>query len=252
MSDKPVVWIVSLFRHLPRGLSQEELMKALPPHMAAAITELMTWEACPFAIQLNTYSGGGIFQGRNRSITDFMLAAGSPEDRFFTLDSDLLAEPKDFVEVLRHDLAIIGGMYTARADNGHWILNKLPYPVKVSEHGVMPVMELGQGFKCTKRAVFTKVLADNPWLKCEDEVSRGHPFFCFYSMGPVWDKKLWAGCGRALTEDYWFDWLARESGFTTHVTTRVRLRHYDDATGKTYPAQFPPDPGLLPPETKEP
>lgn len=227
------------------------LLDALDPHYADPIRELTFWKDCPWDIRLVITGGGGIFQARNKMVSAFMAETTNDNDRFFCADYDLIRTAQDYVNILCHDLAIVGGLYTTRADNGHWVMNALP-GARATPKGVLPVMELGTGHKCFKRSVFNKVLADNPWLDCEDDADHSKRMLAFFSMGPVWDKNLWPGRGRALTEDYWLDWLCRESGFVTCVDTKIKLRHLDEHTGRVYPAVFPPDPAKLPIEAKEP
>ena len=254
MSHNPQVWIVTPQKHLPlegRVDKIDHLLDALDDHFSEPIRELARWGKLPWDVWVFASGGAGIYQARNVAATDFVKETKNENDTLLFHDYDLLASAQDFVNILCHDLSIVGGLYTTRADNGHWVMNRLA-GARPSGRGILPVMELGTGFKAFKRRVFTKVLADNPWLDCESDADHSKRFYSFFSMGPVWDKKLWPGKGRGLTEDYWFDWLCRESGFTTCVDTKIKLRHYDEYTGKTYPAQFPPDPGRLEPETKEP
>lgn len=253
MSRKPVVWIVTPRKEFElngaKGIN--ELLDALDPHYADPIRELATWKDCPWDIRLVITGGGGIYQARNKTVSAFLAETTHDDDRFFCADYDLIRTAQDYVDILRHDLAVVGGLYTTRADNGHWVMNRLP-GAHPNAAGRLPVMELGTGHKCYKRSFFTKVLADNPWLECEDDTDHTKKIYSFFSMGPVWDKKLWPSRGRALTEDYWLDWLGRESGFVTVADTTVKLRHLDEHTGRVYPAIFPPDPGKLPAEAKEP
>ncbi len=251
-ATKPVVWMVTPRKefHMKGEAEIDKLLDACDDHFSNPIRELRQWKDCPWDLRVIVSGGGGIYQARNHAATDFFLETNNDEDRLFFRDYDLLCTAQDIVSILCHDLSIVGGLYTTRADNGHYVLNRLP-GARPNERGILPVMELGTGFKCFKRSGLVKVVQDNPWLVCESDVDHSKTFISFFSMGPVWDKKLWPGRGRGLTEDYWFDWLCRESGLITCVDTKIKLRHYDEFTGKTYPAQFPPDPGRLELETKE-
>lgn len=251
-SPRKQVWISTPFRHLDTvGKSAAEVLQSLAPHYRDPILEVGNWPDRPWEIFFAGTGGGGIFQARNKLVTDFMEQCKDPEDIFLCVDYDLMPSAQDYVNLLCHDLAIVGGLYTVRSDNGHWVLNKLNGS-KPNASGMLPVMELGTGFKRFKRSTLQKVLDDNPWLICESDVDHRRKVYCFFSMGPVWDKQHWPGRGRALTEDYWLDWLCRESGFTTVADTKIKLKHKDDVTGKIYPAVFPADPGILPREASEP
>ena len=251
---KPIsVWIATPRRDfdLKGSVAIATLLEKAASHYADPIRELTQWGKSPWNIDLVVLGGGGIFQARNLVATEFYEKTTNDDDRLFFVDYDLMPTAQDYVNILCHDLSIVGGLYTTRADNGHWVMNKLPGAIP-NTNGILPVMELGQGFKATKRKVYKKVLEDNPWLNCESDADHSKRFYPFYSMGPVWDKKLWPGKGRGLTEDYWFDWLCRESGFTTCVDTKITLRHYDEHLDRVFPAIFPPNPGQLPKETPEP
>ena len=252
MPRKPKVWLCTPLRHFEfNGLMTQEAFEQLPKHYREVVVALQQWKEMPWDLWVNITGGGGIFQARNLFVSDFIREGGEPDDKLWFWDSDLMPTAQDAVNLLSHDLSIVGGLYTTRADNGHWVMNLLPQ-ARASAKGVLPVMELGTGFKTIKRKVLTKVLEDNPWLECESDVDHSKKVWSFFSMGPVWDKKLWPGKGRALTEDYWLDWLCRESGFVTCVDTNIKLRHKDDFTERVYPAVFPPTPGALPAEAKEP
>lgn len=251
MAGKPCVWIAIPLRHFEYdGPLTREIFKKLPKNLREPIEELCGHQDLPWDIYLTITGGGGVIAARGRFASDFMANTKNPEDRLFGVDSDLLWKAQDMVDILLRDLPIVGGLYTARADNGHWILNRFENATP-TRGGLLPVMELGTGFKCFKRSALQKVLDDNPWLDCESDQDHTKRHLGFFSCGPVWDKKLWPGKGRWLTEDYWLDWLCRESGFTTWADTKVKLRHRDDFTGKIFPAVFPPDPGQLPAEAKE-
>jgi hypothetical protein len=256
MTKAPVVWIATPRREAakPGTVKIEDLLDGLDDHYADPIRELAELGKSgksPWNLWTVVVGGGGIYQARNTIVTEFMEATTEDHDRLFFVDYDLMPTAQNYVDILCHDLSIVGGLYTTRQDNGHWVINRLP-GARPNERGILPVMELGTGFKCFKRSVFKKVLADNPWLDCVNEVTKGKRFYSFFSMGPVWDKKQWPGIGRGLTEDYWFDWLCRESGFVTCVDTKIQLRHKDDHTARVYPAIFPQNPGVLPLEAVEP
>ena len=228
------------------------------PRYADAIERLQSARDLPWTFLVMLTGGGSVFRARNRFASDFMAETKNPDDRLFFIDVDLLWEPQDVVDVLLHDQPIMGGLYTIRAKRGHWVMNKMngaaPWP-----NGVLQVMEHGTGFKCFKRSVFQKVLDDCPgkvpgksWLDCRSDFDHKKRELCFFSAGPVWDDKYWPGEGRCLTEDYWFDWLCRESGIPTYVDTKIKLRHKDDVTGEIFPEVFPEDPCALPAESPEP
>ncbi len=256
---KPVVWIATPTRHIQtNGKLTAETFSSLKEDYRRPIEELQAWKDCPFEIYLYVTGGGSVFRARNRASSDFVAEAKSPDDLLHFVDYDLMPDAQDYLNIWQRNQPICGGLYTVRADNGHYVLNEWPGAVP-SPSGQLQVMELGTGFKCFKRSVFDKVLKDNPsgivpdhsWLDCESDFDRKKRELCFFSAGPVWDKRMWPGVGRCLTEDYWFDWLCRESGIMTVVDLNVRLKHKDDFTGKIYPKDWPPLPGALPAENTE-
>ena len=118
------------------------------------------------------------------------------------------------------------------------------------DDGILPVMELGGGFKCYKRGVFEAVSKNNPslWFTRDETQKREFAFFC---QAPVKDEKYWPGLTRMLTEDYWLDWLCRDAGILPMADIKIKLRHFDERTGKVFPEVFPDDPGQMPAEAKE-
>ena len=252
MASKPVCWIATPTRHLQlNGSLSQEAFESLKEDYRRPIVELQHFKDCPYQIYLYVTGGGSVFRARNRAASDFMAETKNPDDVLHFVDYDLMPDAQDYLHIWERNLPICGGLYTIRADNGHYVLNEWPGAVP-SPSGQLHVMELGTGFKTFKRSVFQKVLDDNPWLDCESDYDRGKRELCFFSAGPVWDKRMWPGVGRCLTEDYWFDWLCRESGIMTVADLRVRLKHKDDFTGKIYPSVWPTLPGALPKENDAP
>lgn len=250
--NKPTVWICTPLRQFDHsGLLTSEAFETLAEHYKQPIRELALYPDLPWNIELNITGGGSVFRARNRFVSDFIAKGGNPDDRLFFVDYDLMPTAQDYADILRCDLEVMGGLYTVRSEQGHWVLNKLNGAVP-QDNGWLQVMELGTGFKCFKRSAFTKVLAKNPWLNCESDFDHKKRELAFFSAGPVWDKQMWPGRGRVLTEDYWFDWLCRDCDIPIVVNTKVKLKHKDDVSGKIYPVVWPPDPGLMPMEAVEP
>lgn len=253
MSEKPQVWIATPTKHIQQnGQLTAKVFASLHDHYRTPIESMQRMaDKLPFSLHLFVTGGGSVFRARNRAASEFMAATNNPDDMLFFEDYDLMPseDGADHLKIILRNLPICGGLYTTRADNGHFVLNEWPGAVP-SPSGLLQVMELGTGFKCFKRSVFQKVLEDNPWLDCESDFDRGKRELCFFSAGPVWDKRMWPGVGRCLTEDYWFDWLCRESGIMTVVDTTIKLRHKDDFTGKIFPKVWPADPGELPKESE--
>lgn len=239
--NRPLVWIATPLRHFEHsGLLTKNAFEELGSWYKEPIRELCALRDLPWRIELFITGGGSVFRARNRFTSEFVAAGGSPDDKLLMVDYDLMPTASDYVRILSHACEIVGGCYTIRSNNPHWVLNRfngaVPHP-----NGTLQVMELGTGFKCFKRSVFTHVLKENPWLDCESDVDHSKRELCFFSAGPVKDAKYWPGINRCLTEDYWFDWLCRNEGIPTFVDMKVRLRHYDEDKKTIFPAVFPPD-----------
>lgn len=229
---KPLVWIATPMRTLEaNGLMSQEDVAKLPEHYREPLKQLFAAgmaDQLPWRFELYLVGGGGVARARNKAVTDF-IASGA--EFLFWQDLDILATPQNFVDVLcrmvANKLPIVGGLYTTREKNGHWVFN-FPDMNGVQAGWALNVLETGTGFKCYHRSVFEKVLKDNPWLKCQND-DHHQVEYGFFSMGPVEDKHLWPGHNRWLTEDFWLDWLTRESGFPIVLDTKVLLKHHDDA-----------------------
>jgi hypothetical protein len=236
-----------------KGVLTAAAFETLGDHFKEPQKELGRQPNLPWNFYQSITGGGGVIRARNIFASDFYTQTSNDEDILFFVDYDLMPTAQNYVDVLMRmkdpNISICGGLYTTRADDGHYVINQLPRATP-GRGGLLQVMELGTGFKAYKRKVFRKAIEDNPWLVCEPE-NRGKPFYGFFSAGPVWDKQLWPGRGRWLTEDYWFDWLCRESGFAIFADTKIKLRHKDDFTGKVFPKVWPSDPGSLPEEAQE-
>jgi hypothetical protein len=224
----------------------------MPDHYRKPIEELAAQPGLPWELQMMLTAGGAISRQRCRFATDFMDKAASPDDIMLMVDFDIAPTGQNYVDLLcrmASGVDVCGGLYTTRDRSGHWVVNVLPGE-QPSPSGLLRVIEIGTGFKAFRRSVFDRVLLRNPWLSCVDETNPSR--LCgFFSMGPVRDEKVWPGFSRWLTEDFWFDWLCRDAGITIAADTRIRLKHRDEDTGELYPAQFPGEPGALPPEIRE-
>lgn len=253
---RPAVWIATTLRHFgheEENLTPEAAFKLLPEHYRRPIEELAARPGIPWELQMMVRAGGSISRERCRFATEFMLRAKSPQDMLLMVDFDLMPTVDDYMGILSRppELEVVGGLYSTREHCGRWVLNGMSGAVPTAD-GLLQVLEIGTGFKRFTKSAFDKVLLRHPWLDCESDVDPRLRLFGFFSMGPVEDRKCWPGKRRWLTEDYWFDWLCRESGIPCIADTRLKIKHLDESTGTAYPAKFPPDPGELPRERAEP
>ena len=252
---KPVVWIATTLSHFDhKGLSNDQAFAHLADHYRKPIEELIrSAGGLPWDIQVVVRAGGSVARERCRFATEFTVRDKSPDDILLMVDYDLMPTGQDYVSLLSRmssGIDICGGIYTTRENGGRWVLNPLS-GARPTPSGLLPVMELGTGFKAFKLSVFQRVLLKNPWLDCESEFDQRMRLLGFFSTGGVEDVKLWPGRRRWLTEDYWFDWLCRMSDIPTIADTRIKIRHWDEGDKVPYPAIFPDPPGQLPDEAQE-
>lgn len=227
-------------------LARFESAKDLPRHISSLLEALAAIES-PWLFELAVCVGHNVCHSRNQMVAEFMRGEGR---YILFLDDDLLATPDDVLRILSHKLHIVAGMYVTREAKAHWVLN--PYrEAVVNDNGLLPVGEIGTGFKCYHRSVFEYLSKQEPTLGyIEDDGSTSWGFFC---MGVVQAD----GRSRFLTEDYWMDQLCRKHNILVHADTKIRLIHQDRITGKAYPLnnQWPvlpkPVPPMIPPPLAE-
>jgi len=227
---KPLVMIGTPLKHIEcNGAMTPEAFAKLHDNYRKPIQALLTATDLPFRFCLFVVGGGGVAKARN-TITNAFL--GSEADILLFHDYDLITDETgaDHVKVVmrlfQNGLKCVGGLYTIRADNGHWVIN-LPDAGGPLEGWGLRVLELGTGFKAQTRSYFELIAAKNPWLEYQDDDTK-QKCYGFFSMGPVKDEEIWPGRGRWLTEDYWLDWLARDAGIVMVADVTIQLRHLEE------------------------
>ena len=237
---RPIVWICTPLRSFEGTgeMKRADFMK-LAAHYREPIAQLAGDRTLPWQFQLCVVGGGGVARARNFIVAEARKAVKRPQ-RIFWVDYDLMPTAQDYVRVLatmdRTGLPVVGGLYTIRAENGHWVIN-FPSAHGTDNWGLLPVLELGTGFKCYEMSALDKIIEKNPWLEVLDDDHKNTQWAVF-SMGPVKDSH-WAPHSRWLTEDYWLDWLTRDAGLPVVVDANVRLRHLEELTGEIFPKEFP-------------
>lgn len=244
---KPLIWIATPFKHKvceEGGQLTKEDIAALDPDYRDPIIRLHLAENLPWRFNLCVVGGGSIPRARNKIISMALIAPDPPEVILFQ-DYDLRPTEQDYVTLLSHlyesGALVVGGGYTTREKNGHWVYN---YEDRRGvQHGWgLIVGEIGTGFKAIHMKAIQAVIAKNEWLKCEDDDTHDS-FYAFFCIAPAKDEKLWPGKNRWLSEDYWLDWLMRDCNIPTVWDTTVKIRHRDGE--HLYPAldeDFPPLP----------
>lgn len=246
LDKRPIVWVATPLKQFDAGEITEENYKKLPEHYRASIgafSTLCNQNKLPWRFNLFISSGGSVFHGRAYIVSRFL---DSDAEYLFFRDLDLIDDPtgRDFIEILykmyMHKVDICGGLYTTREDGPHchWILNGCDVAGPLGGWALR-VMELGTGYKCFRRRVFTTIGERYPWMKCEhDETHLAE--WAFFSAGAIRDDKYFPDKNRFLTEDYWFDHYCRKENFVIVAHVGVKLKHEDN--GKIYPKEFPPLP----------
>jgi hypothetical protein len=138
-----------------------------------------------------------------------------------TLEHDNVPPPDGLLKLYESidGYAAVGGLYWTKGEDGqpmiygdpHGILNFRPQMPVVD--GVQECNGLGMGFTLFDLDVFRKV--DGPWFVTEQAYEPG--------VG-----------ARAYTQDLYFFEKVRKAGFKVACDTRVKVGHYDQATGRTW------------------
>lgn len=227
---KPLVMIGTPLRHIEcNGLMTPEAFAKLHDNYRKPIQALLAAQDLPFRFCLFVVGGGGVAKARN-TITNAFLE--SDADILLFHDYDLIPDPTGadhvrlVMRMLQNGIKIVGGLYTIRSRNGHWVIN-LPDASGPLEGWGLRVLELGTGFKAYHRSAFELVAAKNPWLEYQDDDTK-QKAWGFFSMGPVKDQEIWPGRARWLTEDYWLDWLTRDAGIVMVADVTIQLRHLEE------------------------
>lgn len=185
----------------------------------------------------------GVVPARNKLVHNFRK---STDKWLVWLDYDM--EPQEgeslaqlLIHLLSKKLPVIGGLYTTRAENAHYVCNFL-FDAEPQKESVLQVIELGTGaLKCYHREVFDQVEAKFPQIGYVDRDTGEKMCGFFQHVVVTHDMQA---TGDLLPEDYFMDFLCRMSKISVWVDTAVKLRHLDP-DGTTYPhGDWPPIPGL--------
>lgn len=190
---------------------------------------------CPYYFEFATIEGG-IARARNVIAKRFL--AGECK-WLLPWDDDIVATADDVLRLLSHKRPFIGGLYTTRSDNPHWVANFM-YEVELQVGCLLQVIELGTGFQLVHRQVFTELIRLYPQIAYVDR-DTGEKMHAFYQqVAMTTDLKP---DGDFLTEDYFFAHCCRHAGIGMFVDTTMKLKHAD-TDGTLYPAEWPPIPGV--------
>lgn len=219
--------------------------KDLPHGLGVAFRELAQRKDPAFRAEAEKYNFsflvavGGLCRARNTCVHEFLNDKGG--EFLLWIDSDLekwdehtLADA--ILRILSHRQPVAGALYCKRAKRPQWVATWMPAAeVQPSADGLLQVVELGTGFKCYHRKVFTELARIYPQIIYRERET-GREIAGFY-QNLVHDGDL-------LSEDYHLDALCRAASIPILADTKIKLRHVEP-DGTQYPeADFPPIPAL--------
>lgn len=204
--------------------------ESLSPALRQLLVDLAKVES-DFTFDFTCYAGGNVARGRNKILAYFLRASYR---YILFIDDDIEPTVEDVLRLLSHREYIVGGLYTTREENARLVLNPFNQSTE-DERGLMPVGELGCGFKCYHRKVFEFLIKREPALAYVSDED-ACPEWGFFNMGvmEVDGRRRW------LSEDYWFDQLCRKHHVVVFADMHTRVMHRD-ISGKAYPVNGWPD-----------
>ncbi len=149
-------------------------------------------------------------------------------------DNDISEDADKVWHMMSHDVDIVGAPYTTKEHPARWVMSAHPDAPSVRADGLWPVYEIGTGLKRYRVSALRKMCETYPGLEYEPmdgnllDVARWNLHF----MGVV--NRRW------LSEDFGFDFIARNSGFTIFCDTALRPKHWGTVG---YPLE---EPSLVP------
>lgn len=213
--------------------------KYVPEHLKVLLAKLTSNTGLPWAFEMMMFGGGNVSRGRNKITATFLRG---PWKWLFFIDDDVVkyllksgtidvdAMVQAVIKILARRLHVCGGLYVTKEPNCRWVANQYREPT-IDATGLLPVSELGAGFKCYHRSVFETIIAKEPDLD----------YFCDDTAAPEWalfcqGRAITEGRKRFLPEDYWMDMLCRKHGIQIYADTTIQL-HHRDTDGTVYPLE---------------
>lgn len=163
-------------------------------------------------------SGSLITAERNRLLEKFIE---SDADYLLCIDSDLGWPPMAIMEMIKHDVDIVCGIYPTRKDNMFLFRpckNENQSVVK-NNKGLLKMEYVPAGFMLIKRHVIEKMREFHANTKFVPKI-QNEQMFSGYALfnTEVWEGEFWG-------EDYYFCRKAREAGFDIWVDPLVEFDH---------------------------
>lgn len=195
---------------------------------------------------------GGLCRARNEAVKEFLLAKG---EFLLWWDDDLqpvgMTPGEAVLRILSHRQPVVGGLYCKRAKKPAWVcswLTTAELKFDRKKDGLLQVLELGTGFKCYHRKVFTEIGRIYGTDVEADKGNRGNSIL--YRDRDSGEKVFGffqnlVLHGELLSEDYFLDFLSANVRVPVCCDVKLKLRHRD-ADGSSYPPNdaFPPIPAV--------
>jgi len=157
----------------------------------------------PLESDLMVFQGALVDRARN-SLVDQMLHHPLEPTHIFFLDADILPAPDTLIQLLRHRLPIVSGLYRKRLPPHEpvaFVKGKVLRPISTKGPRLKQADVVGGGCLLVRREVFEKV--KGPWFTSEWR-TEGH-----------------------LSEDFSFCEKARKAGYKIMVDTKVTPAHLE-------------------------
>lgn len=160
----------------------------------------------------------------------------SEHSHLMWVDSDLVFTPDDvrrIIAALEGGAQIVGGMYPLKQPQLSWCLNEMPGET-VRENGLQRVKYIGTGFMAIERSVFYRMACAFPEIAYHTDCNEGltsnnggmpRCVHDFWSVGVYRPPGQVGGCGRYLSEDWYFCQRAELLDIPVFAHTAVKLKH---------------------------
>lgn len=194
------------------------------PFLFSLLDLLVGKLSVPYEIKFTT-GESLISRARNRLAADFLESNCS---HLLFIDSDILFTLSDIDKLVKRDLDIVGGLYTAkRPDVVLWCANTFEgQDVKPEDDGLVRLKFLATGFLMIARNVFEKMIeVDGETIGYRSDLTcnKNRQEYDFFRVGVKRDQD------RYLSEDWWFCQRANDMGFKIWADSDVILRHLGKA-----------------------
>lgn len=185
-------------------------------HVAALVESVALLARAGIGHEIRYEVGNSLVaDARNRLVAHFL--AGRHGDLVF-IDADIAWSPPDLLALLRHDAALVAGVYQRKS------MAKLDFTVKfgprieADAQGLLEAERVGAGFLRLRRDGLERLVAARPELKLRDPRDPSNTTLYALFDGSIVD-------GEYIGEDYTFCDRWRAAGGRVLVDPRMRFTH---------------------------